>query len=128
MLQTKATTRPSTKTGIAMLTSGRWVPPATCGSLAMKMSPSAMSSTGTLASTAVISPHIEARWIGSEPSAWAISRPERSRMAQEWSRLSLMFVEYALFISAMKDSSVIERSPLWTISRVIGSIMMMRPR
>src|SRR5579863_3714104 len=75
MLHTNAITRPSTKTGIAMLTSGRCVPPATCGSLAMKMSPACMSSSLCLASSACIRPSIEARWIGSEPSAWATSSP-----------------------------------------------------
>ena len=66
MLQTKAMSSPSANTGIARLTSGRCVPPATNGSLATNRSPSWISSSGYLASSASISPHIEARWIGSD--------------------------------------------------------------
>ncbi len=104
-----------------MLMSGRCVPPAACGSLATNRSPSAISVNGTLARMAAIMPIIEARWIGSECSACTISRPSGSQIAVEWSRRSLMLVEYALRISAMKVSSVTERSALNRISIVTAS-------
>ena len=69
MLQTKQRISPSTNTGAAKFMSGRCVPPATCGSLAMNTSPSAMSSGENLSSRELIRPVIEAMWIGSERSA-----------------------------------------------------------
>ena len=100
--------------------SGRWVPPAVCGSLAMKRSPSRTSSP-YLSSRQAMSPLIEAMWIGSAWAACTTSRPPASMIAVEWSRRSLMLVEYAERISATKVSSVIERSALEMISRVTGS-------
>jgi hypothetical protein len=53
----------------------------------------AIVSTGCRASSARIRPVIEARWMGSDRSACAMSRPEGSQIAVEWSWRSLMLVE-----------------------------------
>ena len=73
-----------------------------------------------------MSPLIDAMWMGSAWAACTMSRPPASMIAVEWSRRSLMLVEYADFISATNVSSVIDRSAFEMISRVIGSTVSFR--
>ena len=54
----------------------------------------------------------EARWIGSDISAWAISRPCASAMAVEWSWRSLMLVEKALFWMVIHELVVDRLEPV----------------
>ena len=70
------------KTGIAMLMSGRCVPPATCGSLAMKMSPS-LNVVADTRREMRIRPSIEARWIGSDCLGLGDQPALRSQIAVE---------------------------------------------
>src|SRR5215813_6205973 len=63
----------------------------------------------------------DARWIGSDISACAISLPCESAIAVEWSWRSLMLVEKAVFWMVIQHSSLIDLRPLQTISSVMGS-------
>src|SRR5262245_30365524 len=63
----------------------------------------------------------DARWIGSDISACAISLPCESAIAVEWSWRSLMLVEKAVFWMVIQHSSLMDLRPLQTISSVMGS-------
>src|SRR5215475_3937056 len=64
----------------------------------------------------------EAKWIGSDISAWAISLPCESAIAVEWSWRSLILVEKAVFWMVIQHSSLINLRPLQRISSVMGSM------
>src|SRR6516165_1971286 len=63
----------------------------------------------------------DAKWIGRDISACAISLPCASAIAVEWSWRSLMLVEKAVFWMVIQHSSLIDLRPLHTISNVMGS-------
>src|SRR5215467_11023284 len=63
----------------------------------------------------------DAKWIGSDISACAISLPCESAIAVEWSWRSLILVEKAVFWMVIQHSSLIDLRPLQTISSVMGS-------